>query len=139
MEREDGPVMTLLVDVGSPLTVGQVPEGRLIIIPIVGGTFTGLGLRGRVCLGGADWNVACPDGRSHVLARYWLETEDGAILCVENEGWLAAAGGPESAARTTPRFLCDRNGPYAWLAEGSYTGTLRGNGPTCVEVTVWRR
>ncbi len=135
---EEERVMTLLVELGPPQAVGQVPEGSLTIIPIVGGTFEGPGLRGRVCAGGADWNVALPDGRSHVLARYWLQTEAGATLAVENEG-LLAANAPESATRTAPRFLCDLNGPYAWLAMGDYTGTLRGVGPACVQVTVWRR
>ena len=130
-------VMTLKVEVGENRVVGQVPEGRLTIIPITGGSFEGPDIRGKVCAGGADWNVAISETLGHVLARYWIETEDGAIIAVENEGWLDPRE-QNAMLRTTPRFQCDVNGPYAHLMRGCYAGELRGLGPNAVEVVVWK-
>ena len=130
-------IMTLHVKVAPAKLVGQVPEGKLAIIPITGGTFEGEKLRGRVCPGGADWNVAVSDTLCHALARYWIETDDGAVIGVENEGWLGSPA-EETILRTTPRFSCDLNGPYAWLARGVYAGELHGEGENGVEIVVWK-
>ncbi len=130
-------LMTLKVEVGENRVVGQVPEGRLTIIPITGGSFEGPEIRGTVCAGGADWNVAISETLGHVLARYWIEADDGAIIAVENEGWLDPRE-HNAILRTTPRFQCDVNGPYAHLLRGCYAGELRGLGPNAVEVVVWK-
>jgi len=130
-------IMTLHVEVGENLPVGQVPEGKLVIIPITGGTFEGEHLHGRVCPGGADWNITVSDELCHVLARYWIETDDGSVISVENEGWLDLMR-PDAALRTNPRFACDLNGPYAYLTRGLFAGELRGFGEHCVEIVVWK-
>ena len=130
-------VMSLTVEVGASLPVGRVPEGLLTIIPIIGGTFEGPGIRGKVCAGGADWNTRVSDSLGHVLARYWIQTDDGAVICVENEGWLNPAD-THAVLRTTPRFTCDANGPYAHLNCGCYAGELKGIAPDMVEITVWK-
>ncbi len=130
-------VMTLRVEVGQSLAVGQVPEGRLAIIPITGGSFEGPGIRGKVHAGGADWNVTCSETLGHVLARYWIETDDGAVIAVENEGWLDPRE-QNARLKTTPRFQCDVNGRYAHLLRGCYAGELRGLTPNAVEVVVWK-
>ena len=129
--------MTLHVEVGENLPVGQVPEGKLVIIPITGGTFEGEHLHGRVCPGGADWNITVSDELCHVLARYWIETDDGSVISVENEGWLDLMR-PDAALSTNPRFACDLNGPYAYLTRGLFAGELRGFGEHCVEIVVWK-
>jgi len=130
-------MMTLRVEVGESLPVGRVPEGVLTLIPITGGTFEGPRLRGRVLPGGADWNTRISATASRVCARYWLQTDDGAVICVHNEGLLDAADDPDGF-RTTPRFLCALDGPYAFLAEGRFTGTLRALEDGAVEIGVWR-
>ncbi|HPR79059.1 MAG TPA: DUF3237 domain-containing protein [Candidatus Limiplasma sp.] len=130
-------IMTLHVRVAQPQRVGQTPEGILTIIPIIGGTFEGERLSGRVCPGGADWNVTVSDVLCHVLARYWIETDDGVVIAVENEGWLDLLH-QDAALRTTPRFSCDLKGPYAWLTRGVYAGELRGEGENGVTIVVWK-
>src|SRR5690349_19378853 len=40
--------MELHVQLGAPLEVGQVPRGRRRIVPIVGGTFSGPAIKGKV-------------------------------------------------------------------------------------------
>ncbi len=130
-------VMTLRVELGRSLPVGRVPEGELVIIPITGGTFEGPRLRGRVLPGGADWNTRISAETSRACARYWLETDDGAIISVANEGVLSAGDDPD-ALRTAPSFRCDLDGPYAFLMAGGYAGTLRSLGERAVEIGVWR-
>ncbi len=127
-------LMTITVDCAEGLYVGDTREGRLCIIPIIGGSFEGDGLRGVVCSGGADWNAAQEDGTSHVHARYWLKTDDGAVICVDNEGTLSDKQGRFC---TTPRFLSDRNGKYAYLSSAVCVGELaiREGG---VIITVWQ-
>lgn len=129
--------MTLRVELGENLAVGHVPEGKLTIIPITGGTFEGPRLRGRVLAGGADWNTQVSDRVSHVCARYWIQTDDGTIISVHNEGMLQIDGDPEGF-RTTPVFQCDLNSPYAFLTDGLYAGTIRGAGERKVEIGIWR-
>lgn len=74
------------VQVGQPLVVGEVLHGRRRIIEILGGTFEGPEIKGRVLPGGADWQIVQPDGFSELDTRYALETDDGHIVYVQNAG-----------------------------------------------------
>lgn len=130
-------IMSLHVELGEPRTVGRTPEGLLTIIPIIGGTFEGESLRGRVCCGGADWNVAVSETLAHVHAKYWIQTEDQEVISVENEGWIDLSR-EDAVIRTTPRFTCDLQGRYAFLASGTFAGELVGGGKDCVEITFYR-
>jgi len=130
-------VLRLHVEIGEPKFVGETGNGILTIIPITGGAFTGKELSGRVLPGGADWNLRLPDGSAHLHARYWVETCDGAVIAVDNEG-TAQAGAPGASVPTTPRFTCDRYGKYAWLMEGSFSACVSGSGENAVDVVVRR-
>jgi hypothetical protein len=130
-------VMTLHVEVGEPLHVGRVLGGELTLIPITGGTFAGPELHGQVLPGGADWNTRLSAQESHVCARYWIQTDDGSVICIHNEGILRQGNDPEDFL-TTPSFQCDLDGPCAALMEGQYAGTLRGAGEHAVKVGVFR-
>ena len=68
MQLESEPVLRLHVEVGEPKPVGETGAGRLVIIPITGGTFEGGQLRGSVLPGGADWSTQLPNGVAHVHA-----------------------------------------------------------------------
>ena len=115
------------VDIGEATVVGEGPHGVRRIIPILGGTFAGPRLSGRVLPGGADWQVIRPDGVAEIEARYTLETSDGALVYVRNPGIRTAA--PEVMARlaagepcspdeyyfrTVPRFETG-SAQYEWL------------------------
>jgi hypothetical protein len=107
--------------------LGETPQGRRRIVPITGGRFHGSRLSGRVLPGGADWQVIRPDGVAQLEARYTLETADGVLIYVRNDGYRhgpaeimqkLAAGAPVDPAayymRTAPRFETG-DARYAWL------------------------
>jgi len=79
-------VLALHVRVGTPLEVGELPEGRRRIIPIIGGTFEGPGLKGTILPGGADWQILRSDGVAHIDARYTLQTDAGQLIYIRNSG-----------------------------------------------------
>jgi Protein of unknown function (DUF3237) len=136
MELQAIKLLTLHVELDEPRIVGQTPEGKLTIIPIIGGVFEGSGLRGQVCAGGADWNTVSGT-HCHVCARYWLETDDGAVISVLNEGWFSF-GGNDAAIKTTPHFKCDTESRYAFLNAGTYAGELSGGDKNSVNIVIWK-
>ena len=121
--------------VGPPLDVGPVPAGRRRIVPILGGTFQGSGLKGRVLPGGADWQIVRANGLAELDTRYTLETDDGQFIYVQNAGIRHAS--PEITAklmkgepvdpslvyfRTVPKF--ETSAPeLAWLMRSIFVGT----------------
>ena len=78
--------MEIHVQVGAPLELGDVPRGRRRIIPILGGTFEGPGIRGKVLPGGADWQIVRGDGFTELDTRYTLETDKGERIYIQNGG-----------------------------------------------------
>ena len=130
-------IMSLHVELGEARIVGRTPEGVLTIIPITGGTFDGQLLTGWVCAGGADWNTAVSDTLSHVHAKYWIETDDGAVISVENEGDINTAR-KDAVICTTPRFRCDLEGKYAFLTRDTFAGELRSGTGNSVDITIYR-
>jgi hypothetical protein len=137
MDLKAEKIMSLHVELGEAKVVGQTREGVLTIIPIVGGAFEGPSLKGKVCNGGADWNTMVSETISHVHAKYWIETDDHVIISVENEGFVNPLR-RDAVIRTTPRFLCDLNGPYAFLTKDTFAGELVGGKGNIVDITIYR-
>ena len=77
---------TARVAVAPPLTVGEGPQGLRRFVPILGGTFAGPLLNGKVLEGSGDWQVVRPDGVLYADARYTLETTSGVLIAVTNRG-----------------------------------------------------
>lgn len=115
--------------------IGEGPQGRRRIIPITGGKVSGERLSGRVIPGGADWQIVRPDGVAYLDARYTIETSDGALVYVRNQGYrhgppevIARLAGGEPVApaqyymRTTPWFET-ADVRYAWLNRTICVGT----------------
>ena len=137
------------VELGKPIEIGQVPQGRRRIIPIVGGTFDGPGLTGRVLNQGADWQIARADGVSELDTRYALETDAGQLIYVQNAGIRHAA--PDVLAklaagevvdptlvyfRTVPTF--ETSAPeLQWLTRSIFVGTGE-RYPAYVIIRFWR-
>jgi hypothetical protein len=73
-------------EVADPTVVGQMPNGTRRIINILGGTFEGPKIKGKLLPGGADWQIIREDGFTEVDARYTLQTDKGQLIYVSNVG-----------------------------------------------------
>ena len=121
--------------VAPPIEVGELPQGRRRIVQILGGTFEGPGIKGRVLPGGADWQLIQEDGFSALDTRYTLETDTGRVIYVQNAGIRHAApevmkrllaGEPVDSAlvyfRTVPTFETSAS-ELQWLTRSIFIGT----------------
>jgi hypothetical protein len=78
---------TLEVEAGPVRTMGMGRIGQRRVIPIAGGRVSGPRLSGRILPGGADWLTVSHDGVSLMDARYMLETDDGEIVEIIDQGF----------------------------------------------------
>lgn len=141
-------VADLSVRVSAPIDVGETPQGRRRLIPIVDGVVRGR-LSGRVLAGGADAQLIVSPTLTAMEARYVIETERGELVYVENRGLRAA--GPEVMAllnrgevvdpslvyfRSAPRF--ETAAPrLAWLMSSVFVAS-GARFPDRVELSVFR-
>lgn len=131
-------VMRIEAEIAPALVVGDIGGGVREIIPITGGRFTGPGIRGEVLPGGADWCLTRPDGVSEIWARYTLRTEDGVLISLINAGTVRADENGDYRGRTVPQFEV-ADGPYAWLRDAAFIGTLLTDGAgTLAKATFYR-
>jgi len=116
-------IMTLHVKLEAPVVVGNVSNGLLRIIPIVGGTFYGKDIQGEVLPGGADWNTETREIITHVFAKYAIQTDDGIIISIENEGRINFHE-DKPAYFTFPKLEVSNDSRLAWLKREPIIGTL---------------
>jgi hypothetical protein len=112
------------VTLGASIHPGATPLGERNIVPITGGTFTGPRLHGKILPGGWDWQLSAKSGCFFIQANYIIQTDDGAVINVDNRGRSC----PKDPAHrgpiyTTPVFEAPL-GAYQWLNGGAYVGTL---------------
>lgn len=120
-------IMDLKADVAPPVEIADGPMGTRRVIPILGGTFEGPTLKGKVVPGGADYQILRKDDVTVLEAKYLLETDDGVTIAVTNRGMRHGppevlkrlfAGEPvdpsEYYFRAVPEFEAPP-GPYEWL------------------------
>ncbi|WP_328958981.1 DUF3237 domain-containing protein [Kitasatospora purpeofusca] len=74
------------VGLDTVLDLGDSHLGRRRVINIIGGSFNGPRLRGKILPGGADWQVLHPDGTATIDTRSTLRTHDGAHLYLITNG-----------------------------------------------------
>jgi hypothetical protein len=142
-------VFEVRVEVGPPLEIGTTFRGTRRIVPILGGTFEGPRLSGRVLPGGADWQIIHPDGFSELDTRYTLEAESGDVIYVQNRGIRHAppelmvrllAGEPVDPShvyfRTAPTFETAAPG-LRWLTRSLFVG-MGERQPRAVQIQFWR-
>lgn len=90
------PFCTLSVQAGPVLNPGAGRVGQRRIVPIAGGRVSGPRINGRILPGGADWMTISQDGVVLMDARYALETDDGAIIDLIDQGYRH---GPEAVMK----------------------------------------
>jgi hypothetical protein len=125
------------------------PRGRRRIIPILGGTFEGPNIRGKVLPGGADWQIVRADGLAELDTRYALQTEQASVIYIQNAGMRHAppditkkllAGEAVDPAlvyfKTVPTF--ETSAPeLQWLTRAIFVGTGE-RYPAEVVIRVWK-
>lgn len=135
----DAPPLRFFADlsvlVGLPQEVGATAHGLRRLIPIVGGTASGLGWTAQVLAGGADFQLVVNDGFARLDARYCLQTDAGELIYVQNTA--IRSGPPELMARlvrgepvdaTQIYFRCcptfeTASSALRWITERMFVGT----------------
>jgi hypothetical protein len=79
-------VFTITAHIGEVTTAGEIGSGVRRIIPITGGEVRGEAVNGKVLAFGADFQIIRPNELIELEARYAFETDDGAVVYVENRG-----------------------------------------------------
>ena len=79
-------VFTITAHIGDVTTAGDIGHGVRRIIPITGGEVRGADINGKVCAFGADYQIIRPNELIELEAKYAFETDDGAVIYVENRG-----------------------------------------------------
>lgn len=128
-------VFMLTVHIGDVTTAGETGHGVRRIIPITGGTVKGDDINGKVCAFGADFQVIRPNELIELEAKYAFETDDGAVVYVENKGLRFGPvdllqklkrGEPVDPKliyfRTVPKFETGAE-KYRWLMENLFIGS----------------
>ncbi|WNH09224.1 DUF3237 family protein [Thalassobellus suaedae] len=115
----------LKVTIDQPIKLGETPRGERVIIPITGGTFEVLKLKGNVLKGGADYQYISMNGqRTELDAIYTIKTDDNVLIQVRNVGLLyitkdseesSSLGSSDIYFRTAPKFEAPINSKYAWM------------------------
>ena len=134
--------------VAQPREFGNTGVGERRVIDVTGGEVSGPRLKGRI-LPGADFQIIRANGLTELHARYAIETHDGALIYVVNDGIRFGPrealdklkrGEPVDPAliyfRSVPRF--ETSAPhYAWMMECIFiaSGARR---PDAVELSVYR-
>lgn len=117
-------VYEALVELGQGfLKLGRGPLGERTIVPITGGRFHGPRLKGIVLNGGADRQLVRADGATLLNALYELQTDDGAIITVNNRALVTMR--PDGAAYAFSQLdITAPEGPHAWLNHLVFVGDL---------------
>jgi hypothetical protein len=128
-------VFTITARIGSVTSAGDMGGGERRIIPITGGEVRGQDVNGKVCAFGADFQIVRPDSSIELEARYAFETDDDAVVYVENRGIRLGPidlvqklnrGEPVDPAliyfRTNPRFETG-SAKYRWLMQSVFVGS----------------
>jgi hypothetical protein len=140
-------VFSLSIKVGAPIVAGDLGYGIRRVIPVLGGTVQGEGIKGTIHSGGADFQIIRPDGFTELEAKYTFELDDGALIYIENIG---VRFGPKEALdriargeavdpaliyfRSVPRFETGHP-KYRWLMQNLFIG-VGARHPDRVELAV---
>ena len=118
--------LQVLAKTGETVEVDDNFNGGRRIVPIIGGSFSGKGLRGVVLPGGADRQRIRNDGIRELDALYDLRADDGTVLTVHNQALVDASNTENGRKRYVRSFVkvTAPEGPHAWLNRKVLIGTL---------------
>ena len=135
-------VCELRVNCGPAYTVGKTAHGTRMVIPILGGTFSGPGMKGEILEGGADYQLVDQErGRNEIEAIYSIRTDDGVNIHIRNCGLITMNRGENGAPgfyfRTAPKFEAPQDSPYDWLNNAIFV-CMPGPATDCICLRVWK-
>ena len=111
--RPDGLKSEFLMDLILE-TTPAIAIGNRTVVNVVGGTFEGPKLKGKVIGPGADWPLRVNDTLRVLDVRTLLVTDDDAKIYTTYRGIIHTPPGGQRYWRTTPIFETDAP-KYAWL------------------------
>src|SRR5919204_646713 len=79
-------VFTITARIAEVTSAGDIGTGVRRMIPIIGGEVRGEKVNGKVLGFGADFQIIRPNELIELEAKYAFETDDGAVVYVENKG-----------------------------------------------------
>ncbi|MCC8955055.1 DUF3237 domain-containing protein [Bradyrhizobium sp. Pear77] len=128
-------VFTITARIAEVTSAGDIGTGVRRIIPIIGGEVRGETVNGKVLPFGADFQIIRPSELIELEAKYAFETDDGAVIYVENKGIRFGPvdlleklkrGEPVDPKliyfRTVPKFETGAE-KYRWLMEHIFIGS----------------
>ncbi|MCP2215858.1 DUF3237 domain-containing protein [Bradyrhizobium elkanii] len=134
-ELETRYVFTITARIAEVTSAGDIGSGVRRIIPIIGGEVRGEKVNGKVLAFGADFQIIRPDELIELEAKYAFETDDGAVVYVENKGirfgpvellQKLKRGEPVDPKliyfRTVPKFETGAEN-YRWLMQHIFVGS----------------
>jgi hypothetical protein len=102
--------MELKLFIEAEIELGEVQElGARRIVRVMGGRFWSKELNGTILEGGGDWQHIRRDGVVEIDTRYTLQSDDGALIYLTNDGLRDGA-----YMRTFSRFE-SADPRYAWV------------------------
>lgn len=117
-------VYEAIADLEPSIALGASPFGERFMVPIVGGTFEGPAMRGKVVPGGADRQLLRRDGAKSLDAIYELQTHDGAVISIRNRVLTRPLKDKPGRYAFSTIDIVAPDGPYGWLNDYVYVGTL---------------
>ncbi|MBR1158450.1 DUF3237 domain-containing protein [Bradyrhizobium elkanii] len=134
-ELETRYVFTITARIAEVTSAGDIGSGVRRIIPIIGGEVRGEKVNGKVLSFGADFQIIRPNELIELEAKYAFETDDGAVVYVENKGirfgpvellQKLKRGEPVDPKliyfRTVPKFETGAEN-YRWLMQHIFVGS----------------
>lgn len=103
---------TALLD--NPIEIGNTPLGVRTIHPVIGGSFEGPEIKGKVLPNGGDWLLMIDSTTAKLDIRAVLETDDGEKIYSHYGGFIHFYSDGSYYFRTTPVFETASE-KYAWL------------------------
>ena len=125
-ERQGDTITTESVSLAPSQQVGPSKRGSRNIIPITGGTLSGL-VSGKVLPGGADYQNLTT--QPTIDARYLWQTDDGQIIIVRNTTGIG---------QLVPTFETSVTGKFDWLNTGKYLSSNPRLGGGGVSISMYK-
>jgi hypothetical protein len=127
-------VFTITARIGEVINAGETGHGVRRVIPVIGGEVRGK-VNGKVLASGADFQIIRPNELIELEAKYAFQTDDGAVVYVENTGLrfgpielllALKRGEPVDPKliyfRTRPKFETGHP-DYQWLTQYLFVGS----------------